>query len=868
MSKISASRITTINRVYLIITLFVTLIFCLVLLTQVQMDALSAIRAYVGGEGLWAKAQKDAVRSLEHYAISSDEADYLAYRRQIQVPLGDMKARIELQKKNPDIAVVLAGFVQGRNHPDDNESAVRFFRRFQHSAYMSQVIGHWTAGDRMIVELNGVAEALHEEVASGRNNHKVVHAYLTRLDDINLQVTVEENLFSSTLAEASRWANNVSRNLTYAIALLFVALGAGLSWPIITRIRRTENALVESEGRYRGIFEEVGDIIYTIEADGRISSLSPAFERLTGWLPEEWVGRPFADIIHRDDLPQAHEIFRKTMLGESTTNFEVRINMKSGAYFDADHRVVPILVSGKSVVLLGVARDITERKRAEESIRINQSRFSTIFNQAPLGIALIDSFTGGIYEVNPRFAEITGRTIEEMASIDWMSFTYPDDVQKDLDNMALLNAGKIPGFRMDKRYIRPDGSIVWVNMTIAPLKNGGISPSHLCMIDDITEDKLAAESLRKANVDLSLFRKLLDNSSDAIEVIDPVTSRFLDVNETACRDLGYSREELLSMSIFDIDSSFSQDTKKMIEEQVQKSGAARYEGIHRRKDGSSFAVEVSIGTASLDKLYVLCVVRDITERKLTEEKIRKLNEELEAKVQKRTKQLLEAQEELVRNEKLAVLGQVAGSVGHELRNPLGVMSNAVYFLQTVLSDADETTKEYLNIIKDEIAGSERIVSDLLDSVRTKPPQIQTVGITELIEQTLRKYIVPSSVTVKLDIPATLPPLRVDAMQIQQVLRNLISNGVEAMPEGGTLEIRAVENKQDRTVTVSVRDSGIGMAPEVLPKLFQPLFTTKARGIGLGLVVVKNLTQANGGSVKVESEVGKGSVFSVILPADQ
>jgi signal transduction histidine kinase len=248
--------------------------------------------------------------------------------------------------------------------------------------------------------------------------------------------------------------------------------------------------------------------------------------------------------------------------------------------------------------------------------------------------------------------------------------------------------------------------------------------------------------------------------------------------------------------------------------------------------------------------------------------LRYLNEGLETKVQERTKQLLEVQDDLVRKEKLAVLGQVAGSVGHELRNPLGVMSNAVYFLQAVLADADDSVKEYLNIIKNEIAGSERIVSDLLDSVRTQPPHPEVVGVAELIGQTLRKYTVPSSVTVKLDIPATLSPLRVDAMQIQQVFRNLISNGVEAMPEGGSLEISAIENKQDGTVTVSVCDSGIGMTPEQLAKLFQPLFTTKARGIGLGLVVVKNLTQANGGRVDVQSEPGRGTMFTVTLPMDR
>jgi len=260
--------------------------------------------------------------------------------------------------------------------------------------------------------------------------------------------------------------------------------------------------------------------------------------------------------------------------------------------------------------------------------------------------------------------------------------------------------------------------------------------------------------------------------------------------------------------------------------------------------------------------------RDITERGRMEEEIHQLNKELELKVRERTQQLLQAQEELVRNEKLAVLGQVAGSVGHELRNPLGVMSNAVYFLQTVLSNADETIREYLNIIKTEIAGSERIVSDLLDSVRTKPPHAEVVGIAELIAQTLNKLAIPPSVAVKLDVPQTLPPLQVDAPQIHQVLRNLISNGIEAMPEGGTLQISATPDEGMQKVTLRVRDSGTGMTPEQMGKLFQPLFTTKARGIGLGLVVVKNLTEANGGKVEVQSEPGKGAEFRVTLPAVQ
>jgi signal transduction histidine kinase len=228
--------------------------------------------------------------------------------------------------------------------------------------------------------------------------------------------------------------------------------------------------------------------------------------------------------------------------------------------------------------------------------------------------------------------------------------------------------------------------------------------------------------------------------------------------------------------------------------------------------------------------------------------------------------MTEAREELVRKEKLAMLGQVAGTVGHELRNPLGVMSNAVYFLQTVHSESDETTREYLGIIKNEIAAADRIVGDLLDSVRIKAPHPERVGVQQLVEQVLGRISLPPQVEIKLGIPESLPAVSVDALQIHQVLRNLVSNALEAMPDGGRLEIVAAEAEPGRTIAVTVSDTGTGMTPEHRARLFQPLYTTKARGIGLGLVVVKNLTQANGGSIDVHSEAGRGTKFIITLPS--
>ncbi|MFA5170211.1 MAG: ATP-binding protein [Sulfuriferula sp.] len=236
------------------------------------------------------------------------------------------------------------------------------------------------------------------------------------------------------------------------------------------------------------------------------------------------------------------------------------------------------------------------------------------------------------------------------------------------------------------------------------------------------------------------------------------------------------------------------------------------------------------------------------------------------KLQERTQQLLVTQDELVQKEKLAMLGQLAENVGNELRNPLGVMSNAVYYLQTMLPDADAGTQEYLNIIKHEITGSERIVAGLLDAARTNPSHIATVDIRELIDQTLARCVIPASVSVEQNLPELLPPLLIDPLQMQQVLHNLIYNAVEAMPEGGALEIRAVADAAAKTVALSVHDTGVGMSAEHLAKLFQPMFTTKSRGIGLGLVVVKNLLEANGGKIEVQSEVGRGSTFIVTLPA--
>ncbi|MGA9045516.1 PAS domain-containing protein [Sulfuricurvum sp.] len=450
----------------------------------------------------------------------------------------------------------------------------------------------------------------------------------------------------------------------------------------------------------------------------------------------------------------------------------------------------------------------------------------------------------------------------------FMQSVHPEDRQS--IETAIREALEGHPYNINHRILLPDGTVRHVHEHGKITRNEEGQPiKMLGTVQDITEEKAAEEKLKDANEQLSLLLNSLPIAVYRCLAEGDFAVMYISSNVVAFT--GYEPKDFMEKTDLWFTHIHPDDAPKVGAEiaLLFEQGTHTYEYRWLNADGTYVWIQDSIKLIRPEDgtpIYMVGMWQDITVHKQTEENIRQLNENLDAKVKERTLQLLEAQEELVRKEKMAILGQVAVSMGQELRNPLGVMNNAVYFLQSVLPDADEKVKDYLKIIKNEIAGSERIISDLLDSAHTNPPYTETAGVRELIEQILGKLTIPSTVTVKLEIPETLPPLWVDAQQIHQVLRNLISNGIEAMPEGGTLDIRALSDEVTKKITLSVHDSGIGITPEHLDKLFQPLFTTKARGIGLGLVVVKNMTEANGGTIKVESEVGKGTVFTLTLPS--
>jgi signal transduction histidine kinase len=221
------------------------------------------------------------------------------------------------------------------------------------------------------------------------------------------------------------------------------------------------------------------------------------------------------------------------------------------------------------------------------------------------------------------------------------------------------------------------------------------------------------------------------------------------------------------------------------------------------------------------------------------------------------------QEELVKSEKLAAIGQLASAVGHEIRNPLGVINNSCYFLSKRLKDtADETVKKHLKIIERKINSANLIVSDLLDFARKKPPNLEEIALNDIVANALPNISIPENIKVitKLD---EIPPMLLDREQMARVFQNMILNAIQAMPEGGQLTIQT--SKQGDSTEMTFKDTGVGIPEENLPKLFTPLFSTKAKGMGLGLTICKQIVENHGGNITVESKVGEGTTFTVKLP---
>ena len=585
-------------------------------------------------------------------------------------------------------------------------------------------------------------------------------------------------------------------------------------------------------------------------------------------------------------MEQLLDVYEKTVL-EQTDKLFAEISVRRRAEEDLTiYRLhLEELVAERTDELKGtnekLRREIAERKEAEEYLRESEKRFKNIFDNNTDGLIVADIESKKFVLANSMICRMLGYEDEELKRMNVMDIHPYEDLPYVIEQFKKQARGEMT--IAEKLPVkRKDGTLFYADVNTSPLMLDG-KEYLLGAFRDVTDREQAKDALRDSEQKL----KAIVYGSPIPQFVIDHDHRIIFWNNALAELTGIKAEEMIGtnnqwrafyaaerpcMADLLLEGAIEQITELYRGKYNQSHLVANaYEAMDffpaLGKDGKWLhftAAEIKDARGRV--IGVVETLEDVTERKLAEESVRRLNEELEWKVAERTRQLLEAQDELVRKEKLAILGQLSGSVGHELRNPLGVMNNAVYFLKTVMTSADETVLEYLDIIKHEIDNSQRIINDLLDFARTKIPQKRAVLVRELMEESLERCALPENVVIRSDIPDKLPPLNVDPLQIGQVFQNLITNGIQAMTEGGTLLIcaRRADN-EGGFIEICVADTGEGISPENMKKLFQPLFTTKAKGIGLGLTLCKNLTEANGGSIAVESAVGKGTYFTMILP---
>ena len=543
-----------------------------------------------------------------------------------------------------------------------------------------------------------------------------------------------------------------------------------------------------------------------------------------------------------------------------------------------------------------------ERKYVEEMLRENEKKYRTLVEQLAEGIAIVDTEEHFVF-ANRAAHNIFGVPANGLPGRSLREFTDSENYSMILEQTALRKSGKKSTYQIE--IVRPDGGRRILLLTGTPIldKEAGYSGT-LAILHDITERRLLESKLSAihefskristtlkiediVDTTINLVKEVLGHKYCAILLLDKETK---ELQQTAY--LGYSKRLMnglrLSVDGEGVTAWTAREGKATIVPDVSKDKRymrvfddVRSEMVAPLKVGDEVMGVINVESTQLDAFsendlrllsalasyLAISVKNSLLFKDLAETKaeVERWNLELEDEVRRRTQELSDAQEQLLRSERLATIGQLAASVGHELRNPLGVVSNSLYFLKLKLKSDDEKVKKHLATMQRELARSDKIISDLLDFSRRREPSFAPTDLNGVVEEALSKVPIPEGVQVVKET-AALPTVMADAAQLESILINLISNGVQSMPEGGTLTVKTARN--NRSVELDVSDTGVGIAKENLEKIFEPLFTTKSKGIGLGLSVTKRFVENHGGSVRVKSKVNRGSTFTIRLPIEK
>ncbi len=643
----------------------------------------------------------------------------------------------------------------------------------------------------------------------------------------------------------------------------------------ITESKKAEDALSGKEKRFRAIFDKSFQFALILDINGIVLEMNELCYTVHGQLAEGCLGKPFWEAAWWSQFP---EVAEKTKL--AIQNCQVgKIVHDEVEFIDKDFQIhhgirifSPIAdENGKLLYISVVGLDISERKKAEEGLKTSEMQFRQLFSNMPSGVAVYEAVNDGKDYVFRDFNAAAER-IEKIKK-DKVIGKRVTEVFPGVENFGLFNVFKQVWQTGESEYYplalyKDDKDLgTWRENWVYKLPNGNI----VAIYNDITERK-------KTEVNLLKNKALLLEAEKAGKIggwefdINTLTQSWTD--ET--------------FRILEIDLTHGEPiVPKGIEFINPPYRATANEAIQRAiEHGEPYDQEWEITTAKGNKRWVHAVAKanyenskiksisgsfqDITERKKAEEirkglesKVKQYSEHLKNMVDLRTAQLKDANERLVKAERLAAIGELAGMIGHDLRNPLAGIKNGVYFLKKKGTSISETqSKEILEIIDKAIDHSNKIINDLLDYSREMNLKLIKYATRPLVDEAIRSIQVPDRIQIVNHVDGEAY-IWVDSDKIIRVFVNLLQNAIDATPENGKLEITGFQ--QSNHIEITFADTGKGIPAEILPKLFTPLFTTKAQGMGFGLAICKRIVEVHGGTIKVESVKDKGTKFIINLP---
>jgi PAS domain S-box-containing protein len=624
--------------------------------------------------------------------------------------------------------------------------------------------------------------------------------------------------------------------------------------------KKLENVLAGPQA-FKCLVENAALPIAITDTKGRFVYVNKALADALGYLREEIIGRTFTKFLHPEDRLRVMRLFlRILLLKRQPRSLEFRVICRGGQVRYFMSKPTRFTMGGKTLGFQALMTEVTELKKMEARLRETNRRFEMFLKNAMEGITIVDKEENILF-ANRAFAEMLGYDEKELHGVNLLKFVDEEGFRKIKAETEFRMKGLVS--RYELTLYRKDGKPRFVQVSASPLWNeDGSYAGALAIIMDVTERRKMEAALRESE---EKFRNIFENAYDGFIYLDQ-HGRILDVNRKTVEVLGCRKEEIVGKHFTELHVIPRDELLKVIDAfsgaLEGKISSANFtvvgsDGKERLLEGSASVIRVGAKISS-----ILIIARDVTEREQMREKLEEYSRRLENLVEERTKQLKKAQERLLKTERLAAIGQVAAMVGHDLRNPLTSIAGATYYLKKKLwRNVDAMARKMFRIIERDVEYSNNVLADLLDYSREIKLNFVEATPKALLREVLSTFKIPKRIEVVDE--TTEDPVIVDKEKMKRVFVNIIKNAIAAMPKGGKLTI--FSRKIDGNMEISFTDTGVGMSKEVLEKLWIPFFTTKAKGLGLGLPICKRIVEAHNGKITVESMHNKGTKFTVTIP---